>query len=179
LRRDGVQFFEVDHAASQQQKTGVAPGPGPTHVEADLRTGSAAGALAAEGLDASQPVFFILQSVTMYLTEEIVRRQLAQLAQAAAGGSLLAVSFLPASPPSTAQTRRQLRLQRLVRRGRGEGFTFGVDPDEAVALVEDAGWAVRERTSFREAARSLVPDTAGLPVHAIDERKSLVLAARP
>lgn len=178
LRREGVQFFELDHGASQREKMRVAPGPGPIYVETELRTDATAGALLAHGLDSSQRAFFVVESVTMYLQEEVVRRLLGQLAQAAALGSRLAVNFLPSSAPETTQTQRQLRLQRLARIGSGETFRFGTDPDEAVALVEAVGWTVRDRTSFRDAARALVPGDAGLPVEAIDERKTLVLATR-
>ncbi|CAN5124459.1 hypothetical protein BH20ACT3_BH20ACT3_00940 [soil metagenome] len=173
--RDDVRFFELDHAASQLEKVAAAPCPGPVYVEADLRADSAAAALLTAGVDASEPVIFVVESVTMYLTEDAVRRQFAELAKAAAKGSQLAVNFLPASPPPTAQHRRQLRLQRMARVGSGESSRLGVDPDEAAALVESTGWSVRERTSFRDAARALVPKGTGLPVDAIDERKTLVL----
>jgi methyltransferase (TIGR00027 family) len=174
--RDGVRFFEVDHAASQREKVHAAPGPGPVYVEADLRTASAADALVAAGLDAGKPVFVLVASVSMYLTEEVVRRQFSELAQVAAGGSRLAADFLPASPPPTAQTQRQLRLQRLARIGTGEGFRLGLDPDEAEALVESTGWSVRERTSFWSAARAHLPPKSRLPVDAIDKRKTLLIA---
>lgn len=174
--RDGVRFFELDHSASQLAKKEAAPGPGPTYVEADLSLHSAAEALATGGLDATKPAMVLVESVTMYLTEAVVRRQFSELARAMPSGSLLAVNFLPATPPQTVQTKRQLRLQRAARVGTGESLRFGLDPDDAAALIEASGWSVRERTTFRDAARRYVGSQAGLPVEAIDERKSLLLA---
>jgi len=178
FRRNAVRFFELDHHASQQEKVRRAPGPGPTYVEADLRADDPGTALVAAGFDPTQPACFVVESVTMYLQGPQVRRVLGQLAAVAATGSRLAVNFLPATPPSTASTRRQLRLQRLARMGSDEGFRFGVDPDEATALVAAAGWTVTEATTFRAAARTLLPADSGLPVDAIDERKTLLLAKR-
>lgn len=177
--RIGVRFFELDHDASQRAKVAAAPpGSGPIYVTADLRTESAAPALVAAGLDASTPVLVIVEWVTMYLSEEVVRNQFAQLASAVADGSQLAVNFLSARPPQTTQTKRQARLQRMARVGTGEGFRLGLDPDQAVALVQSAGWSVREQSNFRDAARTYLPDDSRLPVGSIDERKSLLLAVR-
>ncbi|HEX2576769.1 MAG TPA: SAM-dependent methyltransferase [Aquihabitans sp.] len=176
--REGVQFFELDHAASQAAKRHAAPGPGPTYVEADLRAGSAAESLLAAGLDPGSPAVVVVEAVTMYLTEDVVRHQLEGLASSAASGSRLVVNFLPAGRPLSAQTNRQLRLQRLAHIGTGEGFTFGIDPEDAVALVESTGWSTREVAGFRDAAEALVPPDAGLPVGDIDNRKIVILAER-
>lgn len=175
LARPSVRFFELDHVASQEAKRQVAPGPGPTYVTADLRTESAASALVAGGVDPDLPVVFVVESVVMYLTDEVVRRQFSEFAGFAAGSTLL-VNFLPSSPPETTQTKRQLRFQKLVRLGGGERLTFGADPGEAAALVEDTGWRVVEQVSFRQAALSLAPAGTGLPIEAIDERKTLIRA---
>jgi methyltransferase (TIGR00027 family) len=177
LARPSVRFFELDHAASQEAKRRVAPGAGPTYVTADLRTESAAAALVAQGLDPDRPVVIVFESVVMYLTDEVVRWQFSELAGFAAGSRLL-VNFLPSSPPETTRTKRQLRLQKLVRLGGSEGLTFGADPSEAAALVVDAGWTIVEQVSFRQAAQLLVPPGTGLPIDAIDERKTLIAADR-
>ena len=175
--RKGVRFFELDHEASQRAKVAAAPpGSGPIYVTADLRSESATAALLAAGRDASTPVLVIVEWVTMYLPEEVVQDQLSQLASAVADGSQLAVNFLSARPPQTTQTKRQARLQRMARVGTGEGFRLGLDPDEAVALVQSAGWSVREQSNFRDAARTHLPEDSRLPVGSIDERKSLLLA---
>jgi methyltransferase (TIGR00027 family) len=176
MARPGVRFFELDHPATQQDKVARAPGPGPTYVECDLRTGSAADALLAGGVDADRPVLLVLEGVTMYLPEDVVRRQLGELAAAAAPGSRLTTDFFPPLDEGTAVNRRQNRIQKLARGGSGESFRLVVRPEQAVELLEDAGWEVVERTSAREAARTLVPAAAGLPVDAVNEHKTLVAA---
>lgn len=178
LRRDGVQFFELDHLATQRDKVRRAPGPGPTYVEADLTTESAAEALVGHGLDASRPALFVVEGVTMYLTEEVVRRQLAELAGSSAPGSRLAADFYPPRSTGTSRDRRQQRLQHLARAGSGETLRLAVDSRQAAALVAASGWDVCEATSLRDAARALVPHESGLPVDAVDEQKALVSGRR-
>jgi methyltransferase (TIGR00027 family) len=179
FRRDGVRFFELDHAATQQDKVRRAPaGPGPTYVAADLTADDAAEALLEHGFDASQPALFVVEGVTMYLREEVVRDQLGQLAKASAAGSRLVVDFFPPPGAGTAQDHRLLRLQRLARIGSGESFRLQVDRARAVELVEAAGWDVTETTSLRDAARALVSRGSGLPVDAINEHKTLIAGRR-
>jgi methyltransferase (TIGR00027 family) len=181
FRRDGVQFFELDDETTQQDKTrrAPAPGPGPTYVEADLTNQSAAHALLARGLDESRATDFVVEGVTMYLDEDVVRRQLVELRKSAAIGSRLAVDFHPPGDAGTSRNQRQVRLQRLARVGSGEGFRLLLDRVQAVELVEECGWEVTEEVSLREAARALVGQGAGLPVDAINEHKTLVAAVRP
>ena len=176
--RDGVRFFELDHRATQQDKTQRAPGPGPTYVEADLTTRTASEALRAHGLDVSRPALFVLEGVTMYLGEEVVRRQLGELARSSPIDSRLAVDFYPPARSGTSRNQRQLRLQRLARAGGDESFKLVVDRPGAVALVEDSGWHVDEQTSLRDAARAIVPSDVRLPIDTINEHKTLVAAVR-
>jgi methyltransferase (TIGR00027 family) len=178
LARDGVQFFELDHGATQKDKKQRAPGPGPTYVEADLTTQSAAETLLEHGLDASRPTFFVLEGVTMYLTEEIVRRQLGDLRSSSGAGSRFAADFAPARDAGTTTHRRQNRLQRMARAGSGEGLMLALDRPGAVALVEASGWRVEEQTGLREAARALVPPGSGLPIDAVNDHKSMLAAVR-
>jgi methyltransferase (TIGR00027 family) len=178
FRRDGVRYFELDHEATQQDKTRRAPRLGPTYVEADLTTQGAAEALLEHGFDASRRALFVVEGVTMYLGEEVVRHQLGELGRSSAVGSRLAVDFSPPSDAGTSQHHRQVRLQRLARIGSGEAFRLAVDRPEAVELVEASGWDVDEETSMREAARALVPRESGLPVDAVNEHKALVAGLR-
>jgi methyltransferase (TIGR00027 family) len=178
MARDGVRFFEVDHAATQQDKIDRAPGLGPTYVECDLRTGSAAESLLAAGLDRDRPAVLVVEGVTMYLSEDVVRRQLGELADTSAPASRLTVDFFPPADAGTGRNRRQHRLQQLARGGSGESFRLAVAPADAAALVEDTGWTVVEQTSARDAARALVPDRSGLPVDAVSEHKTAVAARR-
>ena len=178
FRRDGVEFFELDHRATQQDKVRRAPGPGPTYVEADLTNEAAADALLAHGLDASRPALFILEGLTMYLTEDNARRQLGELARSSAIGSRITMDFSPPPTAGTAQDRRQMGFQRLFRTGSGETLKLLVDRPQALELVESSGWKVTEQTSMRDAARALVPRESGLPVDAINEHRTLVAGVR-
>ena len=179
LRRDGAQFFELDHAATQRDKARRAPGRGPTYVEADLTTDDAAEALLGKGFDPSRPALFVVEGVTMYLDEEVVRHQLGGLGKFSVRGSRLAVDFYPPREAGTSRNRRQNRLQRLARTGGGETFRLAIGRSGAVELVTGAGWDVTEQTSLREAARALVPRASGLPVEAVNEHKTLVAGSRP
>jgi methyltransferase (TIGR00027 family) len=178
FRRDGVQFFELDHASTQQDKMRRATGLGPTYVQADLCAQSAADALSAGGLDKSRATHFVVEGVTMYLDEDVVRYQLGELLRSAAVGSRLTVDFYPGPNAGTSRNRRQLRLQRLARVGSGEGFRLTVDRVEAVRLVEASGWEVTEDVGLREAAGTLVGRGGGLPIDAVNEQKTLVVAVR-
>ena len=88
--RPGVQFFELDHAGTQRDKRRRAPGPGPTYIEADVTEQSAGEALVG-GLDESRLAVFVIEGVSMYLNEEVLRHQLLDLRRVAAIGSRLAV----------------------------------------------------------------------------------------
>jgi methyltransferase (TIGR00027 family) len=177
-RADGVQFFELDHGTTQQDKVRRAPGPGPTYVESDLTTEVAAEALIARGFEASRPGLFVLEGVTMYLSEEVVRNQLCALARSSAVGSRIAVDFYPPPDAGTWRDRRQMGFQRLARAGSGEKLRLLVDRSEAVELVEASGWEVTEATSLREAAGVLVSPESGLPIEAVSEHKTLVAGVR-
>ena len=178
LRRDGIRFFELDHAAPQRDKIRRAPQPGPVYVESDLTTEDAAKSLQDCGFDALEPALFILEGVTMYLSEKVVRRQLELLARNSAIGSRLAVDFHPPSNVGTSQHHRQLRLQQLARIGSGESFRLALDRPEAVGLVQASGWDIDEVMSLRDAAHTLVPRKSGLPTDAVNEHKILVAADR-
>jgi len=178
LRREGVQFFELDHGPTQQEKARRAPGPGPIYVAADLTTQNAGEALVAQGLDPSQPALFVIEGVTMYLDEKIVRSQLAALGGTTPAGGRLAVDFSPPRDAGTSVHHRQNRLQRLARLGSGEQFRMTVDRAGAAELVTGSGWDPVEVTSLRRAATSLLPRGSGLPLDAVNEHKTLVAGLR-
>ena len=178
FRREGVQFFELDHPATQRHKQLVAPSAGPIYVAADLSAESALSALCRAGLSVTSPAVYLLEGVTMYLDPGVVRGQLCELASASASGTQLLVNF---TSPATVGTARDRRLQRLIRLGRvgsGEKFRLRTDLPGAVDLVSSTGWQVAQGSSFREAAIALVPATSGLPVGAVSEHQSLVAAAK-
>jgi methyltransferase (TIGR00027 family) len=145
FQRHGVQFFELDHRATQQDKMRRAPGPGPIYVEADLTTEDAAEALLAQGLDASRPALFVVEGLTMYLSEQVLGDQLRGLATSTADDSRLAVEFHPPRETGTSRNRRQRLLQQLARVGSGEypAPTFG---DSSHSQT----WALRSPRPWRQ-----------------------------
>ncbi|HZA76124.1 MAG TPA: class I SAM-dependent methyltransferase [Acidimicrobiales bacterium] len=173
-----MQFFELDHPATQQHKVARAPGPGPTYVAADLTIENAAEALRGGGLDKGQPALFVLEGVTMYLPESVVRRQLAALADASAPGSRLTTDFYPPQDTGTSADQWQNRIQRLARTGSGEGLRLLIHRSKAVALVDACGWRVNDVMGMRNAARRHVPLACGLPVEAVNDHKTLVAGTR-
>jgi methyltransferase (TIGR00027 family) len=175
---DGVRFFELDHPATQQDKARRAPQPSPVYVGSDLTAEDAAKSLLDYGFDPSLPAVFILEGLTMYLSEDVVRRQLQLLGKMSALGSRLAVDFYPPSNAGTARHRRQLRVQQLARSGNGESFMLALDRAQAVGLVEASGWNIEEVMSLRDAANTLVPGESGLPTDAVNQYKTLIAAAR-
>ncbi len=179
LAREGVRFLELDHPMTQADKQMRAPAGGPTFVAADLRTADAGLASTRAGLDPDRPSIFVLEGLTMYLAEDVVLRLLRDLAAISAPQSRLSVDFYPPQDQATGRNRRQDALQRLARRGSGEGLALTVERADAVRLVESAGWTVTAASGARSAAEELVPHSARLPVAAVNERKTLIRAALP
>ncbi len=178
MASNGVQFFELDLAATQQDKVRRAPLPSPVYVESDLTKEDAAKSLVDYGLNPSLPAVFILEGLTMYLSEDVVRRQLQLLAKMSAIGSRLAVDFYPPSNVGSARHHRQLRVQQLARSGSGESFRLALDRQQAIDLVQASGWRIEEVMSLRDAANTLVPSGTGLPTEAVNEHKTLIAAVR-
>jgi methyltransferase (TIGR00027 family) len=175
---DSLQFYELDHGATQRDKMRRAPVDGPEYVAADLWTEGAGSALLDHGLDRARPALFILEGVTMYLSEDVLRRQLSDLAGSSAGGSRISADFSPPPDAGTSRDRRQMRYQRWARTGSGEDLELLVDRPRAAAIVEASGWVVTEATSLRDAARKCIERESGLPVDAVNDHKSLLAAVR-
>lgn len=176
LATDGVRFFELDHPATQADKRRRAPAGGPTYVAADLLGDDIGMELLRAGLDPAAPSVIVVEGVTMYLDEGVVRCQLAALGRVAAPHSRIALDFYPASRPTEATHRRQLLLQRVARVGSSEGFRLGVDRDDATSLVAESGWVPVRVVSDRDAAASLEWPDSGLPTSSLSAEKTYIAA---
>ena len=138
--REGVQFFELDHGATQQESTSGTWSGAHLRCRLDLTTQSAGEALVEHGLDTSRPVLFVVEGVTMYLDERIVRDQLGGLAKSSAVASRLAVDFYPPRAAGTSLNHRQNRLQRLARIGSAETLRLTIDrPAPWISLLDRVG----------------------------------------
>ncbi len=98
FRTPGVQFFEVDHPATQADKRGRLARlhvgtDGISFVPADFTEPGLEERLADAGHRAAEPTQFLLEGVLRYLPEAAVRNLLTTARRLAAGGSELAVSI--------------------------------------------------------------------------------------
>lgn len=178
FERDGVHFVELDRGVTQRDKIRRAPQPGQVFVEADLATDSAPEVLLRGGLDPTRPTLFVLEGLTMYLSEELLQRLLGDLAASSAAGSRVMADFYSRPDSGTSRNRRQLFLQWLARVGSGEGLTLQVDSADAVVVLEASGWTVDQQLGFREAAQLRVLREVGLPLGAVNDAKTLVAGHR-
>ncbi len=143
--RDGVRFFEVDHAATQSDKLarlarlGLST-TGISFVEVDLATGLLAHGLGAAGHDAGAPSCFLVEGVASYLDEATISAVLAALRTLAAPGSVLGVSVgfaRRATDPE--QVARAVAFRDAVA-ALGEPIRNELSPDEFVGVLARTGW---------------------------------------
>ncbi len=142
MERPGVQFFEVDHAATQNDKRSRAPAGGPRYVAAEIGADSLRQALPAAGFDPRAPAVFTIEGLTMYLSEAVVRQLLAELRAVAASRSHLIVNF--GIGGAAGNSGNSFSAVRAVASAGRETFDFELLPDEAPAFLGDTGWSVSE-----------------------------------
>jgi methyltransferase (TIGR00027 family) len=96
--------FEVDHAASQQDKLrrigGLAPAARLVPVAVDLARERLGPALGGAGFDRQTPTTWVWEGVVPYLSAEEVRATLTQVAELSAPGSRLVVNYQAKSLPA-------------------------------------------------------------------------------
>jgi methyltransferase (TIGR00027 family) len=176
--RPGVQFFEIDQAATQADKRRRAPAGGPRYVSADAGGGGGGELLRASGFVEGAPTIFTVEGVTMYLTEAQVDALLCELARISGPGSRLAVNFgVGFDADDSARSRRRAALGRmLVKLGR-EPFRFELAPDDARSFLARTGWTVEDMaTGPQLGARYL--DGTRFPVMTLNPRAFAVAALR-
>ena len=157
FRQPGVQFFEVDHPATQADKQARLRRLGidaddVRFVPVDLGRASVAGALAAAGQDAGSPSHFMCEGLTMYLPMDVLVRLLRSLADRTAPGSTLAVDFMQPGRGHPFVSRVQLRFVRVAVATLGERMVTPVSDAGAASLLRETGWA---QVELRPPPRSL------------------------
>lgn len=171
LTRIGV--FEVDLPENIERKRAVLHkryGAVPRHVTlvpVDFETQDLGETLASHGYDAAVRTFFICEGVTMYLTEDGVRKTLAVLA-GTPSGSRLVFTYLPqdfldgkAFYGCEALYRQYAVKKRLWR--------FGLDPNRVAGFLAEYGWAVVEQPTAQDfASRYLTPVGRDMPVSELE-----------
>jgi methyltransferase (TIGR00027 family) len=147
FRTPGVQFFEVDHPATQTDKrrrltdldlatTGI------TFVEADFTEPTLEQRLADAGHQPYEQTQFLLEGVLRYLPEQAVHDLLATVRRRAAAGSELAVSIATRRPAEDDDAvAARLAYEQLLADA-GEAVLTVPSRDVALGWLTDAGWTI-------------------------------------
>jgi O-methyltransferase involved in polyketide biosynthesis len=131
LARPGVRFFEIDHPATQRDKRRYAPQGGPTFVAADL--------------ESTSPTVFVIEGLTMYLSESTVRTVLGDLATRSPSGSRLAANFTVNGGGSNSPVSAGIaRITRAIWRARGEPTHGWVHPQTLPEVLLASGWRAHD-----------------------------------
>jgi methyltransferase (TIGR00027 family) len=141
LARPGVDFFEVDHPATQRDKQQRAPIGGPRYVPIDLCEGGLAEHLVSAGLRPVAASIFILEGLTMYLSEDAVTTTLSALAAISGPGSRIAANFtISGGGPVSPISRATAKLIRASWAFSGEQTHRWLQNNDVSALVKRTGW---------------------------------------
>lgn len=148
--------WEVDHPASQAFKRRRIGDRRPTaaqvhYVAMDFARDSLTEVLPAAGLDPGQPVFWIWEGVTMYLSAEASRATLAAVAGLSSAGSAVAMTYmLPSVLDLPAVPQQAIHLLFGVI---DEPLVGGLTAAGAAELVRDAGFLVSGDGNARDWSR--------------------------
>ena len=148
FRSPGVCYFELDHPATQADKSRrlLAIGVDTIGLElatADFRTDDVAKVLLDHGHDADSVSLFICEGLLVYLDQPTCIRLLAGLSSIAAPGSTLAVSLAThRAGIDSDQVTSAMNARR--RTGRSEPWRTILPVDSHLALIERAGWQVEQ-----------------------------------
>jgi len=145
LARPAVRFYEVDHPATQRDKRRHAPRGGPTFIAADLDTDRLSVLLPAAGFDTSRRAVFVVEGVTMFLSESAVRRVLGDLSTLSPFGSRLGVNFTDAGGgPNSPLSRSIAWITRLIWPAGGEPTFSWFRPQALSELLLATGWKAHD-----------------------------------
>ncbi len=161
LAGDGVRCFEVDHPATQTEKRRRAPaGPGPVFIACDLVHGDVVLALTACGFDTGARTVFVVEGLTMYLTEEVLNALFTALARTSAAGSRLAANFTGDGGGSVSTLSRAVAWAKRAQWSRGGEPTYEwVRPDALSDFMSTCGWSVTETILGPELAERYLTGT--------------------
>ena len=141
--------------------------PGLTLVPMDFENERIADALARNGYRNDQPVFFVWEAVTQYLTEEAVRATFDFLAQAPVGSELVFTFVRKDFLDGTEMFGGEAAYREFVLKRRM--WKFGLLPGEVEGFLAPFGWEEREQLGPHEyAERYLEPACRPLPVSEIE-----------
>lgn len=150
-----LRIFELDHPATQAFKIqriaecGITLSDSVHFLAADLSQQALGGVLRDSSFDCSQPTFFSLLGVTMYLSPDANRATMREIASCSAPGSELVFSYIdqamfsaPVTPANTAFSNMQGQVA-----SQGEPFISGFDPDSLGSNLQSVGLCLQEDLS--------------------------------
>jgi methyltransferase (TIGR00027 family) len=162
LPRAGVQFFEVDHPATQAAKRARLaeldgyPVGAARYVTCDFERDDPVAQLIAGGFDAREPALVLWEGVVSYLSEAAVRATASRLAAGLDPRSLIAFDFVGKSyaagvgvPAADLETRDYVSEL-------GEPIRYGTD--DILPVLADCGYRWVRALDFNELALELLGD---------------------
>ena len=153
LSEPAARWFEADHPATQRDKQRRAPVGDVTYVPVDLRDQALDEALVRAGFSVAEPAVFIVEGLTMYLTEGDTERLFVGLARLGGKGSRMAANFTGPGGGSVAPLSRMVaRLIRTVWWFSGEPMRHWASPATIEPLLARTGWRLIESLSGRAVA---------------------------
>ncbi len=167
LARAGVQYFEVDHPATQADKRNrLAALPGyprqaTTFVSCDFAQQDPVQRLVEHGFRCDEPALVIWEGVVAYLTEAVVRATATRLATGLHPRSILAFDFLTAamvakSTPSKPTAGSEIGAPVDYVEELGEPVRFG--SDDILPLLSECGFRWVRVVDFNELALDMLGD---------------------
>ena len=140
LKREGLSCFEVDQPTVQQHKRANLKHAGidtshVTFVEVDFRQEEVFSKLCASGYDTGKRTLFLWEGVTLYLSEDDVRKMLRGIRAHAPSGSMLVADFYDLEKLLARMRQRKEVVNKAMKyTGEELGFSlsFGDDCDQAL-----------------------------------------------
>ena len=157
---EAVMVFELDQAPMIASKDAAleAPAGRVERVEIDFATDPVIETLERAGYDRGAPVCFVWEGVTNYLTAEAVDATLRAVAATAPGSRLIFTYVHRGAIDGSVDFFAADRLRGKVR-GVGEPWTFGLDPDELPAYLEERGLRLLSDEGADDYRRRLLGDS--------------------
>jgi methyltransferase (TIGR00027 family) len=162
LPRAGVQFFEVDHPATQAAKrdvVGALPGypvEAARYVACDFEHEDPIERLVANGFSTTEPALVIWEGVVMYLTEPAIRATATRLATGLDPRSLVAFDFVGKKLAAGQNLDATAEQTRSFVGELGEPIRHG--SDDILPLLVDCGFRWVRSLDFNELALELLGD---------------------
>jgi methyltransferase (TIGR00027 family) len=162
LPRAGVQFFEVDHPATQAAKrtvVGELPGypvDAARYVSCDFEHEDPIERLVANGFSTTEPALVVWEGVVMYLTEPAIRATAQRLAQGIDPRSLVAFDFVGKKFAAGQNLDDKATQTRSYVGELGEPIRYGTD--DILPLLVECGFRWVRSLDFNELALELLGD---------------------